>query len=80
MLVLLGSTVAAVPWLVTYVETGLEPRLPTAVLADRHHADRDAGLRLRHRAARRDMGRREAKRLRHLAIPGVLNRAPGERT
>ena len=70
--VLAASAIAlAIPLLVTYLHTGLVPRIPTAVLA--------TGAML---AAMLSMvcgvvmhairlGRREAKRLRYLAIPGV---------
>jgi hypothetical protein len=66
-----GAIVLVIPLLVTYLHTGLVPRLPTAVLA--------TGAML---AAMLSMvcgvvmhairlGRREAKRLRYLATPGV---------
>ncbi|KQU82656.1 glycosyl transferase [Variovorax sp. Root318D1] len=67
----LGAIALVIPLLVTYLHTGLVPRLPTAVLA--------TGAML---AAMLSMvcgvvmhairlGRREAKRLRYLATPGV---------
>ena len=66
-----GAIALAIPLLLTYLHTGLVPRLPTAVLA--------TGAML---AAMLSMvcgvvmhairlARREAKRLRYLAIPGV---------
>ena len=66
-----GAIALVIPLLVTYLHTGLVPRLPTAVLA--------TGAML---AAMLSMvcgvvmhairlGRREAKRLRYLATPGV---------
>ncbi|KWT64025.1 MULTISPECIES: glycosyltransferase family 2 protein [unclassified Variovorax] len=75
----LGSIVAAVPLALTYLATGLVPRLPTAVLL--------TGTMLTAMLAfvcgivlhAVTMGRREAKRLRYLAIPGVLHRGPVER-
>lgn len=75
----LGSIVAAVPLALTYLATGLVPRLPTAVLL--------TGTMLTAMLAfvcgivlhAVTMGRREAKRLRYLAIPGVLHCAPVER-
>ncbi|VTU13934.1 glycosyltransferase family 2 protein [Variovorax sp. RA8] len=75
----LGSIAAAVPLALTYLATGLVPRLPTAVLL--------TGTMLTAMLAfvcgivlhAVTMGRREAKRLRYLAIPGVLQRAPVER-
>ncbi|MEJ1170066.1 glycosyltransferase family 2 protein [Variovorax sp. CCNWLW235] len=71
-----GAIALAFPLLLTYMHTGLVPRLPTAVLA--------TGAML---AAMLSMvcgvvmhairlGRREAKRLRYLATPGVRHRAP----
>ncbi len=74
-----GSIAAAVPLALTYLATGLVPRLPTAVLL--------TGTMLTAMLAfvcgivlhAVTMGRREAKRLRYLAIPGVLNRGPVER-
>ena len=71
-----GAIALAFPLLLTYMHTGLVPRLPTAVLA--------TGAML---AAMLSMvcgvvmhairlGRREAKRLRYLATPGVRYRAP----
>jgi glycosyltransferase involved in cell wall biosynthesis len=75
----LGSIAAAVPLALTYLATGLVPRLPTAVLL--------TGTMLTAMLAfvcgivlhAVTMGRREAKRLRYLAIPGVLHRGPAER-
>jgi glycosyltransferase involved in cell wall biosynthesis len=75
----LGSIAAAVPLALTYLATGLVPRLPTAVLL--------TGTMLTAMLAfvcgivlhAVTMGRREAKRLRYLAIPGVLHRGPVER-
>jgi len=74
-----GSIAAAVPLALTYLATGLVPRLPTAVLL--------TGTMLTAMLAfvcgivlhAVTMGRREAKRLRYLAIPGVLHRGPVER-
>ena len=71
-----GAIALAFPLLLTYMHTGLVPRLPTAVLA--------TGAML---AAMLSMvcgvvmhairlGRREAKRLRYLATPGVRHCAP----
>jgi len=73
-----GAIALAIPLLVTYLHTGLVPRLPTAVLA--------TGAML---AAMLSMvcgvvmhairlGRREAKRLRYLATPGVRYFAGGK--
>jgi glycosyltransferase involved in cell wall biosynthesis len=70
-LLAVGAIALAIPLLITYLHTGLVPRLPTAVLS--------TGAML---AAMLSMvcgvvmhairlGRREAKRLRYLAIPGV---------
>jgi len=70
-LLAVGAIALVIPLLITYLHTGLVPRLPTAVLA--------TGAML---AAMLSMvcgvvmhairlGRREAKRLRYLAIPGV---------
>jgi glycosyltransferase involved in cell wall biosynthesis len=75
----LGSIAAAVPLALTYLATGLVPRLPTAVLL--------TGTMLTAMLAfvcgivlhAVTMGRREAKRLRYLAIPSVLHRGLVER-
>lgn len=75
----LGSILAAIPLALTYLETGLVPRLPTAVLL--------TGTMLTAMLAfvcgivlhTVTMGRQEAKRLRYLAIPGVRHRGPLER-
>jgi glycosyltransferase involved in cell wall biosynthesis len=74
----LGSILAAVPLALTYLATGLVPRLPTAVLL--------TGTMLTAMLAfvcgivlhAVTMGRREAKRLRYLAIPGVRHRGAVE--
>jgi len=74
-LLAVGAIALVIPLLITYLHTGLVPRLPTAVLA--------TGAML---AAMLSMvcgvvmhairlGRREAKRLRYLAIPGVRHGA-----
>ncbi|MBT2323559.1 glycosyltransferase [Variovorax paradoxus] len=70
----LGSIAAAVPLAVTYIDTGLVPRLPTAVLL--------TGTMLAAMLAfvcgivlhTVTIGRQEAKRLRYLSIPGVRHR------
>jgi hypothetical protein len=75
----LASILAAIPLALTYLETGLVPRLPTAVLL--------TGTMLTAMLAfvcgivlhTVTMGRQEAKRLRYLAIPGVRHRGPLER-
>ena len=71
-----ASIAAAVPLAVTYLQTGLVPRLPTAVLL--------TGTMLAAMLAfvcgivlhTVTIGRQEAKRLRYLAIPGVRHRGP----
>ena len=73
-LLAVASLAAAVPLAVTYAETGLVPRLPTAVLL--------TGTMLTAMLAfvcgivlhTVTLGRREAKRLSYLAIPGVRQR------
>ncbi|MEJ8812305.1 glycosyltransferase family 2 protein [Variovorax ureilyticus] len=69
------SLVLAEPLVVTYLETGLVPRLPTAVLVTgtmlMAMLSFVCGIVL-HTVT---IGRQEAKRLRYLAIPGVRNRA-----
>ena len=75
----LGSILGAIPLALTYLETGLVPRFPTAVLL--------TGTMLTAMLAfvcgivlhTVTMGRQEAKRLRYLAIPGVRHRGPAER-
>ncbi|MDM0014372.1 glycosyltransferase family 2 protein [Variovorax sp. J22P168] len=75
-LLVLASLILAEPLIVTYLDTGLVPRLPTAVLA--------TGMMLiamlsfvcgvvLHTVT---IGRQEAKRLCYLAIPGVRHRGP----
>ena len=63
----------AIPLLITFVETGLVPRLPTAVLATgmmlAAMLSAACGAVLRTVT----LGRREVKRLRYLATPGVRN-------
>ncbi len=71
----LTSVLLAIPLLVTYLETGLVPRLPTAVLS--------TGLMLCAMLAQVcgavlrtvTIGRRELKRLRYLAEPGARHQA-----
>jgi hypothetical protein len=75
----LGSVLAAVPLALTYLETGLVPRLPTAVLLTGTMLSAMlafvCGVVL-HTVTK---GRQEAKRLRYLAIPGVRHRGPVDR-
>ena len=74
-LLAVASVAAAVPLAVTYLETGLVPRLPTAVLL--------TGTMLTAMLAfvcgivlhTVTLGRREAKRMRYLDIPGVRHRS-----
>ncbi|MBO9514196.1 MAG: glycosyltransferase [Variovorax sp.] len=74
-LLALVSLVLAEPLVVTYLRTGLVPRLPTAVLATgtmlMAMLSFVCGIVL-HTVT---IGRQEAKRLRYLAIPGVRHRA-----
>lgn len=70
------SIALAVPLLLTYMHTGLVPRLPTAVLATgamlAAMLSFVCGI-VMHTVT---LGRQEAKRLRYLAIPGARHRAP----
>lgn len=67
----LGAVALAVPLVLTWLQTGLVPRLPTAVLATgmmlAGMLSAACGAVLRTVT----LGRREVKRLRYLAIPGV---------
>jgi len=73
-LLALVSLVLAEPLVVTYLQTGLVPRFPTAVLATgtmlMAMLSFVCGIVL-HTVT---IGRQEAKRLRYLAIPGVRHR------
>lgn len=75
----LGSIAAAVPLALTYLATGLVPRLPTAVLLTGTMLSAMLAFVCGIVLHAVTMGRREAKRLRYLAIPGVLHRRPVER-
>lgn len=72
-LLALGAIVLAIPLFITFLETGLVPRLPTAVLATgmmlAAMLSAACGAVLRTVT----LGRREVKRLRYLATPGVRN-------
>jgi glycosyltransferase involved in cell wall biosynthesis len=62
-----------VPLVVTYMHTGLVPRLPTAVLATGAMLGAMLSMVCGVVMHAVTLGRREAKRLRYLAIPGVRN-------
>ncbi|HZF84873.1 MAG TPA: glycosyltransferase family 2 protein [Burkholderiaceae bacterium] len=72
-LLALGAIALAIPLFITFLETGLVPRLPTAVLATgmmlAAMLSAACGAVLRTVT----LGRREVKRLRYLATPGVRN-------
>jgi hypothetical protein len=69
----------AIPLLVTFIQTGLVPRLPTAVLATgmmlAAMLSASCGAVLRTVT----LGRREVKRIAYLAIPGAARLATAER-
>ena len=66
-----GSVAGAVPLAVTYLETGLVPRLPTAVLLTGTMLSAMLAFVCGVVLHTVTIGRQEAKRLRYLAIPGV---------
>jgi glycosyltransferase involved in cell wall biosynthesis len=74
-LLVLVSVVLAEPLIVTYLETGLVPRLPTAVLATGTMLAAMLSFVCGVVLHTVTIGRQEAKRLRYLAIPGVRHRA-----
>jgi hypothetical protein len=65
------SVVLAVPLFMTYMHTGLVPRLPTAVLVTGAMLAAMLSFVCGIVMHAITLGRREAKRLRYLAIPGV---------
>ncbi|MGJ7494649.1 glycosyltransferase family 2 protein [Variovorax sp. RT4R15] len=72
-LLTLGALVLVEPLVVTYLRTGLVPRLPTAVLATGTVLVAMLSLVCGIVLNTVTIGRQEAKRLRYLAIPGVLS-------
>ncbi len=68
-LLALASVILAYPVIVTYVETGLVPRLPTAVLAASLMVLAFLSLASGFIIDMVTLGRRETKRLRYLALP-----------
>ena len=70
-LLALASVVLAEPQLVTYQETGLVPRFPTAVLATGTMLSAMLAFVCGVVLHTVTIGRQEAKRLRYLAVPGV---------
>ena len=73
-LLTLGALVMVEPLVMTYLETGLVPRLPTAVLATGTVLVAMLSLVCGIVLNTVTMGRQEAKRLRYLGIPGVRSR------
>ncbi|RZL90064.1 MAG: glycosyltransferase [Variovorax sp.] len=69
-----ASIAAAVPLAITYVQTGLVPRLPTAVLLTGTMLTAMLSFVCGVVLHTVTVGRQEAKRLRYLAIPGVRHR------
>lgn len=67
----LGSIVGAVPLAMTYLHTGLVPRIPTAVLLTGTMLSAMLAFVCGIVLHTVTLGRREVKRLRYLAIPGV---------
>ena len=72
-LLTLGALVLVEPLVITYLRTGLVPRLPTAVLATGTVLVAMLSLVCGIVLNTVTVGRQEAKRLRYLAIPGVLS-------
>jgi len=73
-LLALVSVVLAEPLLITYLETGLVPRFPTAVLATGTMLTAMLSFVCGVVLHTVTIGRQEAKRLRYLAVPGVRHR------
>ena len=73
-LLALLSVVLAEPLLVTYLQTGLVPRFPTAVLATGTMLSAMLAFVCGVVLHTVTIGRQEAKRLRYLAVPGVRHR------
>jgi hypothetical protein len=73
-LLALLSVVLAEPLLVTYLQTGLVPRFPTAVLATGTMLTAMLSFVCGVVLHTVTIGRQEAKRLRYLAVPGVRHR------
>ena len=73
-LLALVSVVLAEPLLITYLETGLVPRFPTAVLATGTMLSAMLAFVCGVVLHTVTIGRQEAKRLRYLAVPGVRHR------
>ena len=69
-----GAITLVFPLLLTYLHTGMVPRLPTAVLATGCMLGAMLSLLCGVVMHAITLGRREAKRLRYLAIPGVRHR------
>jgi glycosyltransferase involved in cell wall biosynthesis len=70
-----ASLALVIPLLLTYLHTGLVPRLPTAVLATGSMLSAMLSLVCGTVMHAVTLGRREAKRLRYLAIPGARHGA-----
>jgi glycosyltransferase involved in cell wall biosynthesis len=70
----LASVAAAVPLAITYAQTGLVPRLPTAVLLTGTMLSAMLAFVCGIVLHTVTIGRQEAKRLRYLSIPGVRHR------
>ena len=69
-----GSLVAAIPLAKTYLEAGIVPRLPTAVLLTGTMLTAMLSFVCGVVLHTVTIGRQETKRLRYLAIPGVRHR------
>ncbi|VWX59242.1 Glycosyltransferase involved in cell wall bisynthesis [Burkholderiales bacterium 8X] len=74
-LLAIGSAIGAVPLAITYMETGLVPRLPTAVLLTGTMLSAMLAFVCGIVLHTVTIGRQEAKRLRYLSMPGVRHRA-----
>ena len=74
-LLVLMSVALVLPLVMTYMHTGLVPRLPTAVLATGAMLAAMLSFVCGVVMQAITLGRREAKRLRYLAIPGVREQA-----
>ena len=73
----IAALVLATPVILTFIETGLVPRFPTAILATGMILLAFLSLACGLILATVTRGRQELKRLRYLQIPGVLNDSEG---
>ena len=74
----LAAIVLAIPVVITFIDTGLVPRFPTAILATGMMLLAFLSLACGLILATVTRGRQELKRLRYLQIPGVLDDRPAD--